>query len=69
MRLVAERDKARIAVGICDGRVRFTNHLTERFNQNNELKGRKLEWFIDYYAGALAGRGVESYIRPVYTRQ
>jgi hypothetical protein len=49
--LVAANDETRISIGIWDGRVRFTNYLTERFNQNDELKGRKLSWFVDYYGG------------------
>ena len=47
--LVAANRETRIAVGIWDGRVRFTNYLTERFNQTDELKGRKLTWFVDHY--------------------
>ena len=50
--LVAANGHARIVVGIWDGRVRFTNYLTQRFNQNVELKGRKLGWFVDYYGGS-----------------
>ena len=49
--LVAAKDETRISVGIWNGRVRFTNYRTERFNQNDELKGRKLAWFVDYYGG------------------
>ena len=50
--LVAANDETRISIGIWDGRVRFTNYLTERFNQSDELKGRKLSWFVDYYGGS-----------------
>jgi hypothetical protein len=50
--LVAETDETRISVGIWDGRVRFTNYLTQRFNQSNELKGKKLGWFVDHYGGS-----------------
>jgi hypothetical protein len=49
--LVAERAETRIAVGIWHGRVRFTNYLTQRFNQNDKMKGRKLGWFVNYYGG------------------
>ncbi|MES2709866.1 MAG: hypothetical protein V4726_24935 [Verrucomicrobiota bacterium] len=49
--LVAETEVTRIAVGIWNGRVRFTNYLTGRFNQTDEMKGRKLGWFVDYYGG------------------
>jgi len=45
-------DETRISVGIWDGRVRFTNYRTERFNHNDDLKGRKLSWFVDYYGGS-----------------
>lgn len=50
--LVAASAETRISVGIWDGRVRFTNYRTERFNKNDEMKGRKLSWFVDYYGGA-----------------
>ena len=49
--LVAANSNTRISVGIWDGRVRFTNYLTEQFNQNDELKSKKLRWFVDYYGG------------------
>lgn len=49
--LVGETAETRVAVGIWDGRVRFTNYLTQRFNQTDELKGLKLGWFVDYYGG------------------
>ena len=49
--LVAANDETRISVGICEGRVRFANYRTECFNQTDELKLRKLDWFIDYYGG------------------
>jgi hypothetical protein len=49
--LVAANHETRISVGIWDGRVRFTNYLTERFNQNDELKSKKLNWFVEYYGG------------------
>jgi hypothetical protein len=51
--LVAATEETRISVGIWDGRVRFANYRTERFNKNDELKGRKLSWFVDYYGGAV----------------
>ena len=50
--LVAQNDDARIDVGLWDGRVRYTDYLTERFNENDNLKGKKLGWFVDYYGGA-----------------
>jgi hypothetical protein len=50
--LTARKAETRITAGIWDGRVRFTNYLTERFNQNNDLKGKKLGWFVEYYGGA-----------------
>ena len=50
--LVAETEETRIAVGIWDGRVRFTNYLTEQFNANDDLKAKKLGWFVDHYGGA-----------------
>lgn len=50
--LVAETEETRIAVGIWDGRVRFTNYLTEQFNANDDLKAQKLGWFVEYYGGA-----------------
>lgn len=49
--LVAKTDETRISVGIWDGRVRYANYLTERFNQNDDLKGKKLGWFVDHYGG------------------
>ena len=49
--LVAQTPETRIAVGIWDGRARFTNYLTEHFNKNDNLKGKKLGWFVDYYGG------------------
>lgn len=49
--LVARTVGTRIAVGIWDGRVRFTNYLTEHFNQNDEMRGAKLGWFVNYYGG------------------
>lgn len=49
--LVAGTEETQIAVGICAGRVRFINYLTERFNQTDKLKGQKLGWFVDYYGG------------------
>ncbi len=49
--LVAQTDETRIAAGIWNGRVRFTNYLTDLFNKNDTLKGRKLAWFVDYYGG------------------
>jgi hypothetical protein len=49
--LVAANNETRISVGIWDGHVRFTNYLTERFNQNDELKSKKLNWFVDHYGG------------------
>jgi len=49
--ITATRDDTRISAGLWDGRVRFTNYRTEDFNQNDDLKGRKLGWFIDYYGG------------------
>jgi hypothetical protein len=49
--LVAQNDDARIDVGLWDGRVRFTNYLTNRFNESDALKGKKLGWFVDYYGG------------------
>lgn len=50
--LVAESKETRIAVGIWDGRVRFANYLTEQFNANDDLKAKKLGWFVEYYGGA-----------------
>ena len=50
--LVAQADETQITAGIWDGRVRFTNYLTEQFNANDDLKGKKLRWFVDYYGGA-----------------
>ena len=50
--LVAQTEQTRVSVGIWDGRVRFANYLTSQFNQTDDLKGRKLGWFIDYYGGA-----------------
>lgn len=49
--LVAKTHETRISVGIWDGRVRYANYLTERFNQTDDLKGRKLGWFVDHYGG------------------
>ena len=49
--LVAESKETRIAVGIWNGRVRFTNYLTDLFNSTDDLKGRKLGWFVKYYGG------------------
>lgn len=49
--LVAETEDTRISVGIWDGRVRFTNYLTNLFNDTDEQKGQKLRWFVDYYGG------------------
>lgn len=50
--LTARTDETRITVGIWNGRVRFTNYLTDRFNKNDDLKGKKLGWFVEYYGGA-----------------
>ncbi|MDX1680871.1 MAG: hypothetical protein R3242_09090 [Akkermansiaceae bacterium] len=50
--LVAEKQETRITVGIWNGRVRFTNYLTESFNKNDKLKARKLAWFVDCYGGS-----------------
>ena len=50
--LVAKTQETRITAGIWDGRVRFTNYLTEKFNNNDKLKGLKLGWFVDYYGGS-----------------
>jgi len=49
--LVAITSETRITAGIWDGHVRYANYLTRKFNQNDDLKGRKLGWFIDYYGG------------------
>jgi hypothetical protein len=49
--LVAETEETRISVGIWDARVRFVNYLTSHFNDSDELKRRKLHWFVDYYGG------------------
>lgn len=49
--LVAETEQTRITVGIWNGRVRFTNYLTQQFNHSDELKGKKLSWFVNYYGG------------------
>ena len=49
--LEANTTETRSSVGIWDGRVRFTNYLTDHFNKNDELKGRKLGWFVEYYGG------------------
>jgi len=49
--LVAENDDTRIAVGIWDGRVRFTNYLTDYFNENDKRKGKKLGWFVAHNGG------------------
>ena len=49
--LVAESKETRITVGIWSGRVRFTNYLTDLFNSTDDLKGRKLGWFVKYYGG------------------
>ncbi|MEO0965582.1 MAG: hypothetical protein AAFY08_10725 [Planctomycetota bacterium] len=49
--LVAEDEETRIAVGIWDGRVRFTNYLTSQFDQTESQRGDKLRWFVDYYGG------------------
>ncbi len=50
--LVAQTPETRITAGIWDGRVRFTNYLTEHFNKNDNLKGKKLGWFVEYYGGS-----------------
>jgi hypothetical protein len=50
--LVAANGETRISVGIWDRRVRFTNYRTARFNENYDLKGRKLGWFVYYYGGS-----------------
>jgi hypothetical protein len=59
--LLADNNDTRIAVGLWDGRVRYTNYLTERFNENDDMKGRKLGWFLEYYGGA------EEFDEPVDT--
>ena len=50
--LVAQTPETRIAVGIWNGRVRFTNYLTEHFNDDDEQKAKKLGWFVRHYGGA-----------------
>ena len=50
--LVADNNDTSIAVGLWDGRVRYTNYLTQRFNESDDMKGRKLAWFVEYYGGA-----------------
>ncbi len=49
--LAAEAGGTRLAIGIWEGRVRFTNYLTPRFNANDREKGKKLGWFLRYYGG------------------
>jgi len=49
--LVAENDETRIHIGIWDGRVRFTNYLTQQFDETDKLRNKKLFWFIDRYGG------------------
>lgn len=50
--LVARTDETRIWVGIWNGRVRFTNYLTERFNRTDRQKAEKLIWFVNHYGSA-----------------
>jgi len=50
--LTAQTNETRITAGIWNGRVRYTNYLTEHFNQNDDLKGKKLGWFVEHYGGA-----------------
>ena len=49
--LVAETKDTRIHIGIKDGRVRFANYLTDRFNNSEKAMAHKLAWFVNYYGG------------------
>lgn len=49
--LVATNSETRIDVGIWDGRVRFTNYLTDQFNRTERQRSRKLNWFLDQLGG------------------
>lgn len=49
--LVANDDETRVAAGIWNGRVRFTNYLTSQFNDTDRQRWKKLRWFVDYYGG------------------
>ncbi|WP_038161015.1 hypothetical protein [Verrucomicrobium sp. BvORR106] len=49
--LVASNSETRIDVGIWNGRVRFTNYLTDQFNRTDRQRSRKLNWFLDQLGG------------------
>lgn len=49
--LVASNSETRIDVGIWNGRVRFTNYLTDKFNRTDSQRSRKLTWFLDQLGG------------------
>jgi len=49
---MAESKGTRISVGIWNGRVRFTNYLSKVFNASDDLKAKKLGWFVKYTAAS-----------------
>ncbi len=48
--LVSESSHTRISVGIFNGKVRYTNYLTEHYNTEKK-RGAKLAYFVELYGG------------------